>query len=74
MKHYFSAACSIELEDMVVVTGGQQLNGATMSTAQVYTTSGKGEKLPDFNTPRMLHACGHYLKDDKVVTISSLAD
>ena len=57
----------------MVVTGGQ-FGPIILSTAQVYTTSGKGEKLPDFSTPRMLHACGHYLKDDKVVTISSLAD
>ena len=60
--------------DTVVVTGGgydvwngtHQLPG---SRVQVYTTAGAGERLPDLNTPRMFHACGHYIKDDKVVTI-----
>ena len=43
----------------MVVTGG--------SRVQVYSTAGEEERLPDINTPRRQHACGHYIKDDKVV-------
>ena len=39
------------------------------SEVQVYNTSGEGEMLPVLNTARMDHACGHYIRDDKVVTI-----
>ena len=60
--------------DTVVVTGGgyDVWNGTVwvpMSRVQVYTTAGAWERLPDINTPRMYHACGHYIRDDKVVTI-----
>ena len=68
IKHYFSKACSIELEDLVVVTGGIA-SGVIRTRVPVYSTSGAGEKLPDMNTARYNHACGHYMKDDKVVTI-----
>ena len=55
-----------------MVTGGVVWNGTHgvgVSRVQVYTTAGAGERLPDINTARMLHACGHYIRDDKVVTI-----
>ena len=55
-----------------MVTGGVVWNGTLwvpVSRVQVYTTAGEGERLPDINTPRMQHACGHYIRDDKVVTI-----
>ena len=52
-----------------MVTGGQATGRVAVSRVQVYTTAGAGERLPDINTARMLHACGHYIKDDKVVTI-----
>ena len=63
----------------MVVTGGNVWYGdlqksVVLSRVHMYTTSGAGNNFPDMNTPRFLHACGHYLKDDKVVTISSLAD
>ena len=54
-----------------MVTGGAEWTGTHwvgMSRVQVYSTAGAGEGLPDINTPRMAHACGHYIKDDKVVT------
>ena len=38
------------------------------SRVQEYSTGGEGERLPDLNTARYSHACGHYIKDDKVVT------
>ena len=55
-----------------MVTGGAVDNGnywVPGYRVQVYTTAGAGERLPDINTPRMEQACGHYIKDDKVVTI-----
>ena len=58
--------------ETVVVTGGAMLSGAVwvaISRVQVYSMAGAGERLPDLNTARMYHACGHYIKDDKVVTI-----
>ena len=58
--------------ETVVVTGGAVLSGAVwvaISRVQVYSTSGAVEWLPHINTPRMYHACGHFFKDDKVVTI-----
>ena len=60
--------------DTVVVTGGgyDVWNGTHWlagSRVQVYSTAGAGERLPDINTPRMYHACGHYIRDEKVVTI-----
>ena len=55
-----------------MVTGGKVSNGThglAVSRVQVYSTAGAGERLPDMNTPRMDHACGHFINDDKVVTI-----
>ena len=56
---------------MVVTGGAEWYDGkwAPVSRVQVYSTAGAGERLPDINTPRMYHACGHYIRDDKVVTI-----
>ena len=57
-----------------MVTGGQ-VSGAPVSRVLVYNTDGEvllhGFNTADLslNTARMLHACGHYFKDDKVVTI-----
>ena len=57
-----------------MVTGGAESNVQSTqwearSRVQAYTMAGAGERLPDINTPRMYHACGHYIRDDKVVTI-----
>ena len=71
---YFSRACTIELGDTVVMTGGMVGNGTEAvyipgSRVQVYNIDGDGERLPDINTARLSHACGHYIKDDKVVIL-----
>ena len=59
----FSDACSIELVDSVVVTGG-----SVGSLVQVYTTAGHLERLPDLITARYHHACAHYVdSSDRVV-------
>ena len=58
-----------------MVTGGQ-VSGAPVSRMVVYNTTGSEVLFHGFNTAdlslntaRMLHACGHYFKDDKVVII-----
>ena len=54
----------------MVVTGGLVWSGTGWvpgSRVQVYNTGGEVDQLPDLNTARYYHACGHYIKDDKVV-------
>ena len=66
MYSIFSDACSIELVDTVVVTGG-----SVGSLVQVYTTAGHLERLPDLITARYHHACAHYVdSQDRVVSIA----
>merc|ERR1712218_367324 len=52
-------ACAIELEDIVVVTGGLH----SRKTVQVYTISGPQEEpqFPDLKDDRWNHACAHYV-------------
>ena len=57
----------------MVVTGGYVWNGTDWvggSRVQVYNTDGEVDQLPDINTARYHHACGHYIKDDKVVILN----
>ena len=57
----------------MVVTGGYVWTGTDWvagSRVQVYNTDGEGDRLPDLNTARYSHACGHYIKDDKVVILN----
>ena len=58
-------ACGIGLMETVVVTGGGRL--FSESTVVVYNTSGFVEQLPDMNTPRRDHACGHYVDSNNQV-------
>ena len=63
---HYREACSIELEDKVVVTGG--FPGRT--NVQVYDLSGPVETLPDMTQPRYSHACGYMVNsDDQLVSI-----
>ena len=63
---YLRRACSIQLEETVVITGGDY----TMSTASIYSVDGWVEDLPDLLTGRWDHGCGHYINnDDKMVAI-----
>ena len=54
--------------DKIVMTGGRS-NGA-QGLVQVYNVLGLVEQLPDLRTPRNDHACGHYIKNDKIVSKS----
>ena len=66
---YFSRyACGIKLVDKIVMTGGRS-NGA-QGLVQVYNVLGLVEQLPNLRTPRYSHGCGHYIKDDKIVSKS----
>ena len=62
-----SYACSIGLMETVVVTGGGPKKDQSQSTVEVYNTSGMVEQLPDLNTPRRDHACGHYVDSNNHV-------
>ena len=54
----FSNACTIQLEDSVVVTGGVDFNNKIVS---VYDVNGWVEDLPDLNQGRDDRGCGHYV-------------
>ena len=59
-------ACAIELEDTVVVTGG---DWPSVPIVQVYNINGHQEQLPNMTRPRSFHACGHYVdSNNKVVS------
>ena len=70
----FSAACSIQFDDKVIITGG--LSGVLhefWTKASVYNHSGFVEDFPDLNVPRYDHGCGSYLDENnkKAFCISS---
>ena len=68
---FLSQACSIQLEDIVILTGG----GYTKNTVSVYSTDGWVEDLPDLLTGRYHHGCGHYVNNEnKMVTPVTLLD
>ena len=54
----FSDACTIQLEDWVVVTGGTDRDYKTVS---IYDVNGWVEDLPDLNQARDEHGCGYYV-------------
>ena len=57
---YFREACSIQLDDKFIVTGGQY----NMTTVSVYDIGGWVEDLPDLNDGRCNHGCGHYVDNN----------
>ena len=67
MYLYFSGTCSIELGDMVILTGGYWLgNGQTdaSSIVSIYDQNGWRKDLPSLQQERKNHGCGFY-NDDK---------
>ena len=64
-------ACAIELEDIVVVTGGASGAGSK-ANVQVYTISGPQEPLPDLLTARYDHACAHFMDSENRVVSTSI--
>ena len=59
----FRYACSIELKEMVILTGGAN----TMSRVTVYNNEGFVEDWPELNMGRYEHGCGHYVNTDSKV-------
>ena len=57
---YFRDACSIQFNEKVIVTGGLY----TTRTVSVYNIEGWMEDLPDLNTGRLYHGCGHYVDNN----------
>ena len=53
-------ACSIQLEEVVIVTGGD----VTPTQATAYNSDGFLADLPTFNVPRRGHGCGHFINTD----------
>ena len=57
-------ACTIELDDLVVVTGGRY----NPTRADVYDIDGWSKELPELINGRWSHGCGKYINtDDKMV-------
>ena len=68
---FTSAACSIQLEHTVVITGGMPSNDDRIPTARVqqYYAQGAINRLPDMLTARKDHGCGYTVnKDGKIVS------
>ena len=63
---YFSGACSIELEDKVILTGGV-IDGVDSSTVSIYDNNGWLRDLPNLQSIRRDHGCGHYVDDSNRV-------
>jgi len=58
-KHHTENACAIQLDEYVVITGGQlNLHGASYVTK--YDKNGWIEDLPELNTGRFSHGCAHF--------------
>merc|ERR1719348_343193 len=60
LKYDTKYACSIELPDMFILTGGE----STRTTVSRYSTSGWMEDLPELNEGRQEHGCGYFYNDD----------
>jgi len=60
LKYYTINACSIELPEMFILTGGRFTN----TTVSRYSTSGWIEDLPELNEGRDTHGCGFFYNDD----------
>ena len=58
-------ACAIQLEDMVIMTGGH----GSETRVQSYDLSGPLARLPDLRSGRINHGCGHYVHNGKLVSV-----
>ena len=64
-------ACSIQLEESVIITGGYSSSNVR-NRVQQYNLAGSMGRLPDLRTGRRLHACGQYLDDGEVVSTNMI--
>ena len=56
------------MTDSVILTGGLHSH----SRVQEYNLQGSVARLPNLNTGRYYHACGHYVNDDKQIVSTEL--
>ena len=63
----FRMACAIQLENSVIITGGGFWG--QQKRVQEYNLAGSVARLPDLNTGRGNHACGHYVNDGEIVRL-----
>ena len=59
-------ACSIEMGDHVIVTGGS-FDSHVRAEVSVYNAQGWLEDYAGLNTGRKEHGCGHYINGDNNV-------
>ena len=64
----FSRACSIQLKDFVLVTGGFQ----TKTKVSIYGVDGWINDLPELKIGRFDHGCGYYLHKEEIVSTKKL--
>ena len=63
LSFHFSCACTIELEDKVIVTGGVPYPQMGQKVVE-YNAYGWVKDLPDLNEKRGYHGCGHYVDNN----------
>ena len=63
-------ACTIQLEESVIITGGKYEE----KRVEQYNLAGSMGRLPDLKTYRQTHACGLYLQEDGKVVSSTIAE
>ena len=63
----YRQACSIELDDKVIITGGWKSGGLGIETVAVYDENGFVEYLPDLRFGRLQHGCGHYINSNNEI-------
>ena len=58
------------MTDSVIITGGTRTQPpwSELSRVQEYNLQGSVATLPDLNTGRFLHACGHYVHQGQIVS------
>ena len=66
----FSGACTIDLEDEVILTGGV-IKSEESSIVSLYDEDGWIRDLPNLQSSRRDHACGHY-NDDSNNSVNNL--
>ena len=68
---YFSGSCSIQLDDKVVVTGGDRAYDGMSECGykvSVFDIGGWIEDLPNMSW-RSYHGCGHYIDGNNNIVI-----
>ena len=69
LQYCYSHACSIDLGQTVVITGGYD----NEKKVTEYNEDGQSKELPQLMTGRKLHGCSSYVdKDDNIVTTDKI--